>query len=175
MKDNITIISSGKNWLEGEAIRQLEQTAALPGMVRAVGLPDLHPGKGHPIGAVFASKDIIYPYLIGNDIGCGMALFNTSLKSRKTKAEKLAKRLQGLETGWETEKAIGMLEDHGLDSSLSPLALGSLGGGNRFVEFQSIVAVKNTTILKAMGLSKDRLCLLVHSGSRGLGEMILRC
>lgn len=174
MNEKVSIISSDKNWVEGEAIRQLEQTAALPGMLRAVGLPDLHPGKGHPIGAVFASKEIIYPYLIGNDIGCGMALFGTSLKSRKTKAIKIIKRLYGLETGWDINKAIAILEEHKLDPSLAPMALGSLGGGNHFVEFQTIVTVHNNEKLKAIGLSNDRLCLLVHSGSRGIGETILR-
>ncbi len=174
MNKKITLISSEKNWLEGEAIRQLEQTAKLPGIIKAVGLPDLHPGKGHPVGAVFAGKNIIYPYLIGNDIGCGMALFSTSLKSRKTKARKLMKRLYGLETGWDEDKAAALLKEHGLESSLAPLALGSLGGGNHFVEFQAIVTVVNNEKLNATGLSKDRFLLLVHSGSRGIGEMILR-
>ena len=169
-----TIISSAKNWLEGEAIRQFEQTAALPGMVEAVGLPDLHPGKGHPIGAVFASKGIIYPYLIGNDIGCGMTLYGLSLKSRKVKADKLIKRLHGLETGLGKDEAAVLLEEHGLDSSLAPLALGSLGGGNHFAEFQAIAVVENPEALAEMGLTKDKIFLLVHSGSRGIGEMILR-
>ena len=64
------VIASSESWIEGEALRQLNQTAKLPGMTRAVGLPDLHPGKGIPIGAAFLSKDIIYPHLVGNDIGC---------------------------------------------------------------------------------------------------------
>ena len=63
------IIASPKNWIEGEAIKQLQNTAKFPGMEMAVGLPDLHPGKGSPIGAAFFTKNILYPYLIGNDIG----------------------------------------------------------------------------------------------------------
>ena len=37
-------------------------------MEMAVGLPDLHPGKGSPIGAAFFTKNILYPYPIGNDL-----------------------------------------------------------------------------------------------------------
>ena len=47
----VHVIASQETWIEGEAVRQLEATARLPGMRLCVGLPDLHPGKGHPIGA----------------------------------------------------------------------------------------------------------------------------
>jgi release factor H-coupled RctB family protein len=84
----IKIIASPKNWIEGEAVQQLENTAKLPGMVKIVGMPDLHPGKGHPIGAAFISKEFIYPYLVSNKIGCGMGLWQTDLKSHKLKLER---------------------------------------------------------------------------------------
>src|SRR4051794_24968165 len=67
---NTRLIASSKNWIEGEAVRQLNHTAELPGVRLAVGLPDLHPGKGHPVGAAFVTEAMIYPYLVGNDIGC---------------------------------------------------------------------------------------------------------
>lgn len=44
------IIASPKSWIEGEAVRQLKNTLELPGMQFVIGLPDLHPGKGNPIG-----------------------------------------------------------------------------------------------------------------------------
>lgn len=174
MSSNTIIISSEKNWLEGEAVRQLETTAALPGMVRAIGLPDLHAGKGHPIGAVFATKDVIYPYLIGNDIGCGMAFFKTRLKGRKVKVDKLVKKLHGLEFEVPENEASAKLKEHNLDQNLCPMALGTLGGGNHFAEFQKVSSVENHHLLEKVGLEKDQICLLVHSGSRGLGEVILR-
>jgi RNA-splicing ligase RtcB len=37
--------------MESDAVQQLRASAALPGMLRAVGMPDLHPGKGWPIGS----------------------------------------------------------------------------------------------------------------------------
>ena len=55
MKDKVKIFASSKNWIEGEAVRQLEKTAELHGMVSAIGMPDIHPGRGNPVGAVFVS------------------------------------------------------------------------------------------------------------------------
>jgi hypothetical protein len=43
--NKISLIANEKCWIEGDAIAQLESVATLPGVVRAVGLPDLHPGK----------------------------------------------------------------------------------------------------------------------------------
>ena len=47
-----------------------------------MGLSDLHVGKT-AVGASFMTKDIVYPHIIGNDIGCGMALFSTQIKKQK--------------------------------------------------------------------------------------------
>lgn len=53
LADNITLITSPELWLEGEAIRQLETTAKLPDIKYVAGMPDLHPGRGYPVGAAF--------------------------------------------------------------------------------------------------------------------------
>ena len=76
---------------------QLEKTAKLPGIKKAIGLPDLHPSRGYPIGAAFFSQSIIYPALVGNDIGCGMALFKTDAKVKKCRLDKLNKRLGNID------------------------------------------------------------------------------
>lgn len=166
------LIASPDTWIEGDALRQLEQTAALPGMRTAVGLPDLHPGKGYPIGAAFLSE-LIYPALVGNDIGCGMALWQTDLLRRRFKPERAAERLQGLEAPW-----AGELDDWRTDFDLAPTAfdaaLGTIGGGNHFAEMQAVDTVMDPAALSALGIETDHLLLLVHSGSRGLGESILR-
>ncbi|WP_227822739.1 RtcB family protein [Clostridioides sp. ZZV14-6345] len=47
----------------------------LDGILRVVGLPDLHAGK-IPVGLAVETRNIIYPHIIGNDIGCGITLFN---------------------------------------------------------------------------------------------------
>lgn len=61
-------------WMEGSATLQLSQVAARPGCVRAVGMPDLHPGKQGPIGVALAFDDGAHPPLIGGDAGCGARL-----------------------------------------------------------------------------------------------------
>src|SRR6058998_1353480 len=78
---DVKIIAGPKTWIEGDAVQQLKKTAELPGMVRAVGMPDLHPGPGTPVGAAFVSKGRFYPHLVGNDIACGMGLWQTELGS----------------------------------------------------------------------------------------------
>lgn len=52
----VRIIASAKNRIEGEAVQQLEQVAQLQRMHTVIGLPDLHPGKGGPIGGAFFVK-----------------------------------------------------------------------------------------------------------------------
>jgi release factor H-coupled RctB family protein len=167
------VIASEESWIEGEALRQLDHAANLPGMVSAVGLPDLHPGKGIPVGAAFLSKGIIYPHLVGNDIGCGMGLWVTDQKSHRFKIDKAIKKLHGFEEPWDGDSAAA-LEAAGLPVDLWPYALGTIGSGNHFAEFQTIDTVINAQLFDAHSLSKDKLYLLVHSGSRGLGEHILR-
>src|SRR5439155_1562243 len=77
---DVKIIAGPKTWIEGDAVQQLKKTAELPGMVRAVGMPDL----------------------------------------------------------------------------------------------QSVERITDASAFAALGLDEKRLCLLVHSGSRGYGEAVLR-
>lgn len=172
MNKNIKIIASDNNWIEQEAIDQLHQTAKLSGIERAVGLPDLHAGRGIPIGAAFWSKDIIYPHLVGNDIGCGMALWQTDMPLSKFKIDRAVKKLQGLEEPWDGDQC-ARLNKCGLPLSLEGEALGTIGGGNHFAEFQKTEEVIDQRFFDQMGLDTKQLLLLVHSGSRGLGHAIL--
>ena len=169
---NYQLIASAQTWIEGEALRQLAQTAGLPGMRQAVGLPDLHPGQGYPIGAAFLSERI-YPALVGNDIGCGMALWPLDLALRKFKPERAAERLQGLEDPWDGDLSDWRAE-FGLEPTDFDAALGTIGGGNHFAEVQGVEAVMDPAALATLGIDPSQLLLLVHSGSRGLGEAILR-
>jgi release factor H-coupled RctB family protein len=172
-KPNIRLIASGKDWIEGAAVEQLKRTAALPGMRLAVGFPDLHPGKGHPVGAAFITDEIIYPYLIGNDIGCGMGLWQTDLLRRKAKLDRWAGRLSDLENPWDGD-AREWLKNAGLGSTQSDAAMGTIGGGNHFAELQAVEEVLDATGFERLNLSKENLMLLIHSGSRSLGDSILR-
>ena len=170
---DVTILASKDIRIEGEAERQLKQTAALPGMFKAVGFPELHPGKGSPVGAVFAAEGILYPYLVGNDVGCGMGLWRTDLKRRKIKRDRWVERLIGLEGSWE-EDVSPWLDEEGVAPGPFDIALGTIGGGNHFAELQVVERVDDKSTFEALDLSADDLMLLVHSGSRGLGEALLR-
>lgn len=167
-----TIMASKSNWVDGEAIEQLKHVAGLPGITWCYGMPDLHPGKGIPVGAVCVSQDTIYPHLVGNDIGCGMGFWQLDLKSSKFKGEKTARKLSGLESVWQGDHA-AWLQARGLDSELADEALGTIGGGNHFAELQTIDTVHDTELFESLGLDKRRLMLLIHSGSRGLGQSVL--
>ncbi len=166
------VIASPESWIEGEAVRQLAATAALPGMVRAVGLPDLHPGRGQPIGAAFVAADRIYPHLVGSDIGCGIALFETQLSARKPKRDAWAKRLASL---GELDPAIAaaITTEVGGPPELAA-SLGTIGHGNHFAELSRFDQIFDRAALDQLGCDPDRMQLLVHSGSRGLGAAILR-
>jgi release factor H-coupled RctB family protein len=169
----VRLFASAKSWIEGEALRQLYATSKLEGMRLAVGFPDLHPGKGSPVGAAFVTEGLIHPYLIGGDIGCGMALFKTDLVRRDVKLDRWAQVPFDLEHVW-TDEIAEVLAKAELESTDYDEALGTLGGGNHFAELQAVEEVLNPREFKKLGLGKQQLVVLVHSGSRGLGETVLQ-
>ncbi len=154
------VIANAATWMEGSAIEQLQQTAQLPGMLAVAGMPDLHPGRGYPVGAAFFSRDCFYPALVGNDIGCGMAFFQTDLPRQKWSGPKLAEKLGNIDAPLE-----------------QPYNLGTIGGGNHFAEVQQLETLylnPEQARQQLPWLQAKALQLLVHSGSRGWGEVILR-
>ncbi|KNY25165.1 RNA ligase RtcB family protein [Pseudobacteroides cellulosolvens] len=168
--NNLTIISSQKNWLEQDAVIHLKKLCTLEGVVKAAGLPDLHPGKT-PVGCTIITEDMIYPHLIGNDIGCGMSIYTTSIEKRKIKTDKIIKKLESIAS----LKEIELPDDSGLDPTSSPLgqSLGTIGGGNHFAEFQEVNEIFDEDRFKSLGFDKGHITLLVHSGSRGFGQAVL--
>ncbi|KHD36708.1 peptide chain release factor H [Clostridium acetobutylicum] len=150
------ILRTEKSWIEGSAVEQVKKLASLKGVENIIGYPDLHPGKT-PIGISIITKDVIYPHLIGNDIGCSISLFETSELKRKFKVEKAMKTLQNSDLKSEIKKDFN---------------LGTIGGGNHFAEFTLVDKILDES--EATNFDKNKVYLLVHSGSRGLGEEILR-
>ena len=169
---NVRVIASAKSWIEGEAVRQLYAAAKLPGVRHAVGLPDLHPGKFAPVGAAFVTEGVIYPHLIGGDVGCGMALSKTGLLRRKAKLDRWAGLRFDLEHPWEGDVQ-ERLGSEGLCTTQFADSFGTLGGGNHFAELQAVEKVFDKDAFAGLGLAKDELVALVHSGSRGLGQAVL--
>lgn len=163
-----------KNEIEETALGQIENVEKLPFVMGIAIMPDVHTGKGCCIGAVIATKGAIVPSLVGVDIGCGMIAVKTSLKREQLKD--LASIREGLERRVPmsagkfntkiTETAqkrideltgIARLDYNKFDLNWKS-ALGTLGGGNHFVE----VCVDEG----------DTIWLTLHSGSRGVGNKI---
>ena len=169
---DIKIIKSDKSWIEGEAVRQLESVAKLEGVVKVVGFPDLHPGKGFPVGAAFASENMIYPFYVSNDIGCGISLWRLDLLQRKTKKDKVAKKLESFESQ-DISDIVGQFGINELNQA-GASDLGNIGASNHFAELQVVEKVYDQVLFGSLNLKQENVILAVHSGSRYLGESILR-
>ncbi|KAA8904189.1 tRNA-splicing ligase RtcB-domain-containing protein [Sphaerosporella brunnea] len=150
---------------------QLSAAAQLPGILLAVGQPDLHAGSKFPIGAAFVSDAWLHPPLIGSDIGCGMSWYRLTLPraalAGKGACERIAETLRGLEGAWMTSRErsawLGVENSSGVEKF--DAALGTIGAGNHFAEIQ--------TVEEGAELAGAEVLLLVHSGSRGLGGDVL--
>lgn len=148
-------------------------------MLCGVGMPDLHAGKGQPIGAAFITRNHIYPHLVGSDIGCGMGLWKINTKARKVKLDKWEKKLTGLDDIWQEGCVTSWLKERGLETQDELLAsedskLGTIGGGNHFAEIQKVHEIADQDALDKLNIDGESVVLLAHSGSRGLGQKILR-
>lgn len=168
--------------LESDAIRQLEAVAALPWVAHHVAvMPDVHVGKGATVGSVIALRGAVAPAAVGVDIGCGMAAQKTNLTAKdlpdslhrlrlKIEAAIPVGRDQHQAPVWADE---ALLKDTGaallarfseLDSSVHGLSLraatqlGTLGGGNHFIE----VCLD----------TEQCVWLMLHSGSRLVGNAL---
>jgi len=190
ISDRVTIIASERLWLEDAAVQQTKTTSQVAGMQRVVGLPDLHPGRGYPVGAAFFSTGRFYPALVGNDIGCGMALWQTDVLAGKARLDKIDKQIGNLDDivgddewdvlerrdpEWPARIAAlsASMREAGLDVA-HLRSLGTIGKGNHFAELQVIDAVTCADVVAGTPLAAKSLQLLVHSGSRGLGQAVLR-
>ena len=167
------LLTSSRNWMDAEALRQFCQTARLDGVRLAVGLPNLHAGSTHPAGAAFATEGVVYPQLVGADVGCGVGLWKTDLSPRDVQLDDWAARPFDLEVPWEGDVQARLAEED-LPSTPFDKEFGTLGGGSHFAELQAVDKVHEAPRFAELGLSKGQLVLLVHSGSQGFGASILR-
>ncbi len=160
---------------------QLRQTAGLPFVFKHVAaMPDVHYGKGATVGSVVATKGALVPAAVGVDIGCGMMAAKMPFKSNH-----LPESLDGLfsilsktiPVGQEkhktpTKDALSWsgfnngffalpveIQMHLYNDTTQTLAqLGTLGGGNHFIE----VCLDGG----------DNVWVMLHSGSRHIGNVI---
>lgn len=153
--------------------RALWKIRHAPGVCRVAVMPDVHLAGDVCIGTVVATRDLLYPAAVGSDIGCGMAAVafhaEASLVDRRETADTMLedlhrivpviRRPSPIECPWLDRTR---LSDPALDRLRARDAryeLGTVGRGNHFVEFQE-------------DLADGRLWLMVHSGSRCMGEAI---
>jgi tRNA-splicing ligase RtcB len=150
-------------------------------------MPDVHLGKGATVGSVIATKGAIIPAAVGVDIGCGMMAVQTTLKA-KDLPESLAQLRSRIEravphgaskvrgrydrgswgntpdsvcTRWATlaDRHAGIVAKYPRLKNKEPhKQLGTLGGGNHFIE----VCLD----------TEQTVWVMLHSGSRGIGNMI---
>lgn len=172
--------------LPDDAMQQLRNLANLPVARFWVGaMPDCHLGYGMPIGGVLCTKDAVVPNAVGVDIGCGMiamrlnGLYRHHLDRATLQAWRVAthKRVPvGMASHKEPRPFPGELHDAllstfpgSISEGLTDLVqrqLGTLGGGNHFIELQ--YEEGSTSPLADEG----SVWLMLHSGSRGLGKAI---
>ena len=169
-----SIYCNEKTWLEGPAVEQFRHVLMFPGILCGVAFPDLHPGRGVPVGAAFLSQDIIYPALIGNDIGCGMTLVSTRTPARKLKADKLLRRLGDTPEEALRQSALECLPELP-NAPDDPLQMfGTLGHGNHFAEILAVEKVLDDEGWETFHADKHDALMLIHSGSRAYGEALWR-
>ncbi|SCF26964.1 RtcB family protein [Micromonospora chokoriensis] len=149
----VTVFASPTSWIESDALAQCQQVAALDGMIHVAGMPDLHPGKGAPIGAAMAST-VLYPFLVGSDIGCGIAVFPVRLK--RAVPERLAARFPDLDrTIGADDRAWAVVEGDVPAGHLD--GLGTVGRGNHFVELARVGPVLDPGHAARLGVDVEEL------------------
>ena len=151
---------------------QIFDACRLPSIVDHVALmPDAHCGYGVPIGSVVPTRDIILPYAVGVDIGCGVTsvrcpyLIEDFIEHRHEIAQEVAATIP---LGFHKYKEPLYISDMPRLSD-SPVIrrewanashqLGTLGGGNHFIEFQ-------------FSSNNNYLYVMIHSGSRNIGKQV---
>lgn len=150
--------------------------ATLPFVFKHVALmPDVHLGKGALVGSVIATKEAIAPAAIGVDIGCGMCAVKMPFKADQLEGKLKRIRLEveesipvGFNENREVEKSVsnwqGWRDFKDLHPGVQQLEskamkqLGSLGGGNHFIE----ICLD----------TEEGVWLMLHSGSRNIGNML---
>ena len=169
---------SAKLWLdevEDSCMEQIIALASLPYAFHHIAImPDAHAGKGMPIGGVLATKGVVVPNAVGVDIGCGMCAVKTNLKAE----ELVRKDLTGVMSHIRATIPLGMEHQRtAVEESLMPdlelddmpflrdkkkkilKEIGTLGGGNHFIEIQKDTATGD-------------VWAMIHSGSRHMGLLV---
>ncbi|WP_432559660.1 RtcB family protein [Granulicoccus sp. GXG6511] len=180
--------------IEPQAIEQLRNIAALPWTHGVRVMPDVHLGRGATVGSVIAMQEAVAPAAVGVDIGCGMEGVLTSLTAadlpddlgrlRRSIEDAIPVGFRSHNRAVDLRPLEGLLprvltDRHGKPElrpffarfeqltdhvqklhERSHLQLGTLGGGNHFIE----ICLD----------TEDRVWLMLHSGSRNIGNELAK-
>ena len=173
---NGTPVKIWARYVDPHAMKEIVNLSTLPFIFHHLAfMPDVHGGKGMPIGGVLATKGAVIPNAVGVDIGCGMCAVKTSLKVEDIPQEVLRKQiLRGIRKqiplGFDHHKAAQdeayMPQGFDIDRltvvrrqyESAKKQVGTLGGGNHFIELQKD--------------AEGTLWVMIHSGSRNLGAQV---
>ena len=173
---NETPIKIWAKYVDAHAMKEIFNLSTLPFVFHHLAfMPDVHGGKGMPIGGVLATKGVVIPNAVGVDIGCGMCAVKTSLKVadipsavlRKQSLRGIRKQIPlGFDHHKEAQDEASMPQGFDIDKMSvvkrqyvsATKQVGTLGGGNHFLELQ-----KDTD---------GTLWIMIHSGSRNLGAQV---
>lgn len=162
--------------VEESAMRQIANLTTLPFLYRHLAMmPDVHTGMGMPIGGVLACRGAVIPNAVGVDIGCGMCAMKSSWRVSEIDDEVLRKQIMrgirqripvGMAHHEEKQDPKYLPTGHDMDrltivrqrGEAVLRELGTLGGGNHFIELQRD--------------EEDFLWVMIHSGSRNLGARV---
>ncbi len=181
--------------VEENAFKQAVNLANLPFAFHHVAImPDTHSGFGMPIGGILATDGVVIPNAVGVDIGCGMRAFRTTISKQEIipYLDRILKDiLREIPTGfdWYKEEQKHPIFDYAPDLYIvqrhlkrAKQQLGTLGGGNHFIEIQYEVPIDNRSSHKSdkpgeTKGSSDKtanslIWVMLHSGSRNLGRQI---
>lgn len=176
-----------RDMLEDQCLEQAMNLSNLPFIHKWVALmPDTHTGKGMPIGGVIATDGVVIPNAVGVDIGCGMAYIQTNIEADLLKNTNTANGsliqgiigdiLRNIPVGFQhhrqkqasavIDEAKRDIERYAFAAQLLPeiedgyYQIGTLGGGNHFIELQEDDA--------------GMVGIMLHSGSRHFGYQVCR-
>ncbi|MGB3510511.1 MAG: RtcB family protein [Microcoleaceae cyanobacterium] len=173
------VLSWANHPLGHQEHKMAKNVASLPFVFKHVALmPDVHLGKGALVGSVVATKEAIIPAAVGVDIGCGMCAVKMPFvadqlegKLKKIRQDIEADIPVGFSDNKEIEKSVTNWQNWREFKELHPgvknleskalKQMGSLGGGNHFIELCLD--------------TQNNVWLMLHSGSRHIGNKLAQC